>query len=142
MIEKVNTEGLVGNVTYLPHKEVIRNGSTATKVRIVFDASAKLKNEVSLNDILYTAPYLNPELYKLLLQFQIYSIAITADFKNAYLQINVERKDRVYPRFLWFKNLLTDQETQICKYRFTRVIFGATCSQYLLNATVNNHIQK
>ena len=52
MIEEVNTEGLVGNVTYLPHKEVIKNESITIKVRIVFDASAKLKHEVSLNDIL------------------------------------------------------------------------------------------
>ena len=142
MIEEVSTEGLVGNVTYLPHKEALREESTTTKVRIVFDASAKLKNEVSLNDVLYTGPCLNPELYKLLLQFRIYPIAITADIEKTYLQINVEKKDRDYLRFLWFKNLFTDQETQICKYRFTRVIFGATCSQFLLNATVNNHIQK
>lgn len=47
MIEEVNTEGLVGKVTYLPHKEVIRNGSTTTKVRIVVDASATLKTEKS-----------------------------------------------------------------------------------------------
>ena len=60
MIEEVNTEGLVGNVTYLPRKEVLRNESTTTKVRIVCDASAKLKTEVSLNDILYTGPCLNP----------------------------------------------------------------------------------
>ena len=64
MIEEVNAEGLVGNVTYLPHKEVIKNECTTTKVRIVFDTSAKLKHEVSLNDILYTGPCLNAELYK------------------------------------------------------------------------------
>ena len=40
------------------------------------------------------------------------------------------------------QNSFTDQETQICKYRFTRVIFGATCSQFLLNATVDSHIEK
>ena len=68
--------------------------------------------------------------------------AITADIEEAYFQINVDEKDRDYLRFLWFKNLFTDQETQICKYRFTRVIFGATCSQFLLNATVNSHIEK
>ena len=40
------------------------------------------------------------------------------------------------------QNSFTGQETQICKYRFTRVIFGATCSQFLLNATVDSHIEK
>ena len=69
MIEEVNREGLVGNVTYLLHKEAIKNESTTAKVRIVFDASTKLKNKVSLNDIVYTGPCLNPELYNLLLQF-------------------------------------------------------------------------
>ena len=96
MIEKVNTEGLVGNVTYLPHKEVTKNKSTI-KVRIVFNASAKLKHEVSLNDILYTGPCLNPELYKLMLQSRIYPIAITANIEKAYLQINADEKDRDYP---------------------------------------------
>ena len=31
MIEEVNAEGLVGNVTYLPHKEVIKNECTTTQ---------------------------------------------------------------------------------------------------------------
>ena len=89
MIEQVNTEVLVGNVTCLPHKEIIKNESTTTKVRMVFDASAKLKHEVSLNDTLYTGSCLNSELYKLMLPFRVYPIAITADIEKAYLQINV-----------------------------------------------------
>ena len=31
---------------------------------------------------------------------------------------------------------------KICKCRFTRVIFGSTCSQFLSNATVNKHIER
>ena len=69
IIEEVSTEGSIGNITYLPHKEVVKNERSTTKLRIVFDASAKLRNAVSLHDILYTGPCLNPELYKLLLQF-------------------------------------------------------------------------
>ena len=140
--EEVSTEVSIGNITYLPHKEVVKNERSTTNLRIVFDASAKLRSAVSLNDILYTGPCLNPELYKLLLQFRLQPIAITADIEKAYLQINVEKEDRDYFRFLWFKNLFTSRETMLCKYRFTRVIFGATCSQFLLNATVNNHIAK
>ena len=85
---------------------------------------------------------LNPELHNLLLQFRLLPIAITADIEKAYLQINVEKEDRVYFRFLWFENLFTRRETTLCKYRLTRVIFGATCSQFLLNATINNKIEK
>ena len=54
----------------------------------------------------------------------------------------MEKEDRDYFRCLWFKNLFTSREITLCKYRFTRVIFGATCSQFLLNATVNNYIEK
>ena len=97
---------------------------------------------MSLNYILYTGPCLNRELYRLLLQFRLYPIAITADIEKAYLQVNIEEEYRDYLRFLWFTNLFNDEKVKVCKYRFTRVIFGVTCSQYLLNATVNKHIQK
>ncbi|KFM73367.1 hypothetical protein X975_02489, partial [Stegodyphus mimosarum] len=38
-----------GQVLYLPHREVIKENST-TKLRPVFDASAKVKRFSSLND--------------------------------------------------------------------------------------------
>ena len=40
-----------GSIFYLPHRPVVREDSIATKVRPVFDASAKGYNGVSLNDI-------------------------------------------------------------------------------------------
>ena len=97
---------------------------------------------MSLNDVLYTGPCLNPERYRLLLQFRLYPIAITADIEKAYLQINIEEEHRDYLRFLWFTNLFNDEKVKVCKYRFTRVIFGATCSERLLNTTAYKHIQK
>ena len=87
-------------------------------------------------------PYLNPELYRLLLQLRLYPIIIKEVIETAYLQINMEEEHRDYLRLIWFTNLFNDEKVKVCKYRFTRVIFGATCSQYLSNATVNKHIQK
>ena len=76
------------------------------------------------------------------MQFHVYPVAITADIEKAYHEINIEEKGRDYLRFLWFTNSFNDEEVKICKYCFTRVIFGAICSQYLLNTTVNKHTQK
>ena len=40
--------------TYLPHKEVIKNETATTKVRAVSNRKAKIKNKVTLHDILHT----------------------------------------------------------------------------------------
>lgn len=44
---------------YLPMHGVTKTSSTSTKLRVVFDASAKTTNHLSLNDILYTGPTLH-----------------------------------------------------------------------------------
>ncbi|XP_037931027.1 uncharacterized protein LOC119665847 [Teleopsis dalmanni] len=43
---------------YMPHQAVIRDDHSTTKVRVVFDASAKTTNGKSLNEILHTGPKL------------------------------------------------------------------------------------
>ena len=133
IVDKVESPGEVGAVTYLPHRAVVRDDKKSTKVRVVFDASAKNKG-ASLKECLYKGPCLNPLLYDVLLRFGVFNITITGDIEKAYLQISVHTEDRDYLRFLWFDDIYKDNP-EILKYRFTRVIFGATCSQFLLNGT-------
>ena len=52
IIEEVHGEEECGNITYLPYKEAVKDQSSTTKVRIVFNASARLKRQSCLNDIL------------------------------------------------------------------------------------------
>ena len=47
---------------YLPHFPVLRPDKDTTKVRIVFDASAKYKGQ-ALNDVILQAPKLQRELF-------------------------------------------------------------------------------
>ena len=44
-------------------------------------------------------------------------------------------------RFLWYNNVYSDK-IEIERYRFRRVIFGATSSQFLLNSTIHKHADK
>ena len=46
IIERVESSGQVGEVTYLPHRAVVRENKSTTKVRVVYDASAKNKGPV------------------------------------------------------------------------------------------------
>ena len=136
IIEEDQTQRDTGHVAYLPHNEVVKEDRSTTKLIIVFDASAKYKDTMSLNDVLYKGPCLNADLYSLLLKFRVHPIVLTADIEKAYLQININEEHRDYLRFLWYRNL---KEESIIRYRFTRVIFGVTPSQFLLNGTVQTH---
>jgi hypothetical protein len=55
---------------YLPHLAVIKESSSSTKTRIVFDASRKSSNGVSLNDTLLTGPAMQSDIVDKLLNFR------------------------------------------------------------------------
>ena len=75
-------------VHYLPHQAVIRKDAETTKLRIVYDASAKEgKNGKSLNDCLHTGPSLNPQLFEILLGFRENRVMLVRDIEKAFLDI-------------------------------------------------------
>ena len=49
--------------------------------------------------------------------------------------------DRDVLRFLWTTDIAT-AEPRIKVFRFTRVVFGVSASPFLLNATIDHHMQK
>ena len=57
---------------YVPHHGVLKESSTTTKLRVVFDASAKTSSGVSLNDSLLTGPRIQDEIFKILVRFRFY----------------------------------------------------------------------
>ena len=66
-------------VFYFPIHAVYKTSSTTTKVRAVFDASAKSTTGVSLNDCLLVGPTVHSSLIDVLLRFRLHRIAITTD---------------------------------------------------------------
>ena len=85
---------------YIPHRVVIREDRETTKMRIVYDASAK-KFGPSLNDCLEIGPSLLPKLFNILIRFRSFRYGITSDIRSAFLNITIKDSDRNHLRFLW-----------------------------------------
>ena len=128
-----------GAVHYLPHHAVVRQDKDTTKVRVVYDASAKC-NGPSLNDCLHVGPKFNQRINELLFRFRSYPVALVADIERAFLMISVNPDDRDVLRFLWVENPF-DDDSKLVMLRFTRVVFGVSSSPFLLNATIKHHLE-
>ena len=115
----------LGRLHYLPHRGVVREDYDTTKLRTVFDASGKIRNEPSLNDILYSRPCLLPYLYAILLRFRTGKIGLVSNIKQAFLQVEIAEEHRDFARFLWFMDI-NETPPKITSLRFTRVVFGLT----------------
>ncbi len=140
IIEKVEDTQQDGpRLHYIPHHAVITPLKTTTKLRVVFDASAKEeKMQMSLNESLYRGPVMLQDLCGLLLRFLTHKIALVSDIEKAFLQVALQLPDRDVTRFLWLKNpahWTTVDNIQI--YRFCRVPFGVISSPFLLGAAIS-----
>ena len=107
IMERVDKEGDL--IHYLPHHPAVRKEAETTKLRVVYDASAKSrKGDRSLNECLHTGPPLTLLLFDILLRLRTYPIMLIADMKKAFLQIEVDERDRDCLRLLWAKNPLAE----------------------------------
>ena len=95
IIEKVSTESPTNCLKhYIPHHPVITLTKNTTKVRVVYDASAKTKRtNKSLNECLHRGPVILPDLFWLLLRFRLHPITMIADIKKAFLNIGLQVQD-------------------------------------------------
>ena len=114
---------------YLPHHAIVRSDKDTTKLRIVYDASAKTDGHPSLNDCLLVVPKFNQKIIDILMRFRSNQIALTADIEKAFLVISVEEGDRDVLCFLWVNDIDAD-ELEIRPLRFTRVVFGVCSSPF------------
>jgi len=74
IVSSANLQKSPCEVFYLPMHAVRKEQSTTTKLRIVFDASAKSATGVSLNDLLLVGPTIHPPLIDVLIRFRFYRI--------------------------------------------------------------------
>ena len=80
-------------------------------------------------------------LYDVLLRFRMHPVALVGDIQKAFCQIEMAEEDRDCLHFL----LLKDSKivcSDIIELKFSRVVFGAAPSPFLLNATIQVHLKK
>jgi hypothetical protein len=112
---------------FLPHHSVVKESSVSTKLRVVFDASAKTSNGVSLNDKLMVGPVVQQDLFAIITRFRLHNIVISADITKMYRQIQLDKEDRKYQRILWRR----DPSHPVQVYELNTVTYGMASSSYL-----------
>ena len=127
-----------GREFYIPHKGVVRETAESTKLRIVYDASARAWNGApSLNECLNTGPPLQNKLWSVLVRGRFNPVAVTGDIKKAFLQVRIRAEERDALRFHWLKDLETKEVETL---RFTRALFGLAPSPFLLAGVIEQHL--
>lgn len=115
------------NPFYLPHHSVIKASSLTTKVRVVFDASAKSTSGISLNDVLRCGPVVQQDLFSILIRFRKHQFVLTSDIEKMFRQIKVAREDWDLQRIVW----RSSPEELLRSYRLTTVTYGTTPASFL-----------
>ena len=88
-------EPAIGVEYYIPHKAVIQESSEGTKLRVVYDASARASpTSPSLNECLYPGPPLQATLWDILVHQRMYPVTVTADIEKAFLQVRIRECER------------------------------------------------
>ena len=108
---------------------------------MVMDGSSKkTASELSLNDVLFTGPNLITDLTKCLIKLRCGEFATSSDMEKAFLKLSVKLQDRDALRF-FFPVDIFNLASPMKIYRYKVVLFGASCSPFLLAAVVQKHLE-
>jgi len=110
--------------SYMPHHTVTKKINKTTKVRIVFDASAKSTSGVSLNDMLMIGSTIQDKLFSHLIRFRVHNYVISADIEKMYAKL-LHEDDRRYQRVLWRR------DSVVRTFQLNVLTFGVLSSPFL-----------
>ena len=138
VVERAPAE-VSGREFYLPHRAVVREGAETTKLRVVYDASARAHEMApSLNECLHAGPPLQNKLWSVLTRCRFHPVLVAGDLRRAFLQVRIRESDRDALRFHW---IVDKTAKEVETPRFTRVVFGLAPSPFLLNGVIQQHLQ-
>lgn len=136
-MEKISEYSLSPWTYYIPHHAILKPSSLTTKLRVVFNGSAKLPNQPSLNDFLHVGPKLQQDIVTILLTFRVHNFVLCADIQMMYRNILVDPAHCDYQRIVW----RSSPNEPLQDYRLTTVVYGLKPSPYLALRTLHQLVQ-
>ncbi|XP_043466955.1 uncharacterized protein LOC122501502 [Leptopilina heterotoma] len=112
---------------YIPQLIIIRESSSSTRVRVVFDSSSPTSSGVSFNDLQMVGPLLQEDLFSILVRFRKHVFVVCGDITKMYRQILVTEEQRPLQRILW----RPDENGPIKIYNLNTVTYGTAAASYL-----------
>lgn len=112
---------------YLPHHCVIKEDSTTTKLRVVFDGSSKTSTGYSLNNIMTSGPTIQNDLFSILLRFRKHTYVLTGDVEKMYRQVLIAPDQRSLQCILW----RDDPSQSLSIYQLNTITYGLAASSFL-----------
>ena len=100
---------------------------------MVFDASCRSSTNISLNDLCYIGPTVQPTLVATLVNFRLPRYAVTADAEKMYRQVWVHPDDRLLQLILFRTNPSEELKT----YCLKTVTYGTAPALYLATRVLN-----
>ena len=123
------------NDSYYMPMHAVRKSSTTTKIRIVFDASARTSTGTTLNEQFMIGPTVHSPLIDVLLRFRKFKIAMTTDVSRMYRAVLLPEEQRDLHRFFWRES----SNEALQEYRMTRLTFGVSASPFAANMAVKRN---
>ncbi len=126
--EVVPEDQLTNKPSYylLPVHGVIKETSTSTKSRAVFDASCSTSTGISLNDILLPGPNVYPPITSVINKFRLPLIIFSADIRKMFREVMLQAGDSDLHRFIY-----RNQGGKLTDCRMLKLTFGVTCFPFL-----------
>lgn len=126
-MDKVEVGQVSPGRCYLPHHPVVKEASTTTKVRVVFNASSETSTRVTLNDALLVGPIIQDDLRSIIMRSRTKQVMLVADVEKMFRQIMVCKEDRPLQSILWRPS----PEEEISTYELKTVTYGTKPAPYL-----------
>lgn len=112
---------------FMPHHGVLREDSSTTKLRTVFDCSAVTSTGKSLNDIQHIGPTVQDDLLSILIRFRQYKFVVTSDIEKMFRQAYVNNTQRCLQQIFW----RSDSSQPIKQYKLNTITYGMASAPYL-----------